>query len=121
MRTFGEAEPFVRELAALSDKLQVVVHDVEAEPATAAKYGLDRASDAESPGSGAIRFLRLPVGYGFSPVETSGCRNRLTSSCVDSIRTSTCRSLSPRLDPTAAVRPGWPTRCLSPIRRLRRI
>jgi len=34
----GEAEPFVRELATLSDKLEVVVHDVQAEPALADEY-----------------------------------------------------------------------------------
>jgi hypothetical protein len=30
-----EAEPFMRELADLSDKVEVVVHDVQAEPARA--------------------------------------------------------------------------------------
>ena len=66
--TCSEAEPFVRELAALSDKLEVVVHDVQAEPAVAEQYGVDgalpvilieavpTAEAGESPGSGAIRF-----------------------------------------------------------------
>jgi len=76
--TCSEAEPFVRELAALSDKFEVVVHDVQAEPAVAEQYGVDgalpvilieavpTAEAGESPGSGAIRFLGLPAGYEFS-------------------------------------------------------
>jgi hypothetical protein len=76
----SEAEPFVRELAALSDKLEVVVHDVQAEPAVAEQYAVDSElpiilvepvpeADSEagaSATSGAIRFLGLPAGYEFS-------------------------------------------------------
>jgi hypothetical protein len=63
------------ELASLSDKLEVVVHDVQAEPAVASQYDLGGAlpviliepvSDADSPRTGAIRFLGLPAGYEFS-------------------------------------------------------
>jgi hypothetical protein len=62
------------ELASLSDKLEVVVHDVQAEPAVASQYDLGGAlpviliepvSDADSPRTGAIRFLGLPAGYEF--------------------------------------------------------
>ncbi|HEX8967039.1 MAG TPA: hypothetical protein VF937_04110 [Chloroflexota bacterium] len=76
----AEAEPFVRELATLSDKLDVVVHDVQAEPALASRYALDgqlpailvervsadEAEPADSATQGAIRFLGLPAGYEFS-------------------------------------------------------
>jgi hypothetical protein len=76
----GEAEPFVRELAALSGKLEVVVHDVQAEPALAEQYGVrdllpailletvaaDGAAADPAPGQGAVRFLGLPAGYEFS-------------------------------------------------------
>jgi alkyl hydroperoxide reductase subunit AhpF len=82
--TCAEAEPFARELATLSDKLEVVVHDVQAEPVLAEQYrvqGLlpaillepvaadaDDASQAPSqaPSQGAVRFLGLPAGYEFS-------------------------------------------------------
>jgi hypothetical protein len=37
----GEAEPFARELATLSDKLEVIVHDVQAEPAIAEQFDVD--------------------------------------------------------------------------------
>ncbi len=73
----GEAEPFVRELATLSDKLEVVVHDVLAEPALAEQYGVrgllptillePLADDGEEAAThGALRFLGLPAGYEFS-------------------------------------------------------
>ena len=69
----------MRELATLSDKLEVVVHDVQAEPALTDQYRLDGLpailieqvmSDdgAESPSAlyGAMRFLGMPAGYEFS-------------------------------------------------------
>ena len=77
----GEAEPFVRELATLSDKLEVVVHDVQAEPAVAEQYHVHDVLPAillepitveavgeagESTGQGAVWFLSLPAGYEFS-------------------------------------------------------
>jgi hypothetical protein len=77
----GETEPFVRELATLSDKLEVAVHDVQAEPAVAEQYGVHGVLPAillaaittepvgettKSTGQGAIRFLGLPAGYEFS-------------------------------------------------------
>ncbi len=78
--TCSEAEPFARELAALTDKLEVVVHDVQAEPALAQQYGTDGALPvlvvepvpqagaelAASTPSGGMRFVGLPAGYEFS-------------------------------------------------------
>ncbi len=74
--TCSEAEPFARELAALSDKLEVVVHDVQAEPDSAQQYGIDGtlpviqvepvAEDDAPAMSGAMRFVGLPAGYEFS-------------------------------------------------------
>src|SRR6266536_887588 len=78
----GEAERFVRELATLSDKLEIVVHDVQAEPDLAEQYGVhgllpailietviaEMIDDAgESTGQGAVRFLGLPARYEFRP------------------------------------------------------
>jgi hypothetical protein len=76
----GEAEPFVRELATLSNKLEVVVHDVQAEPSLADRYGVqgllpaillepveaDGDTAAGEPPQGGVRFLGLPAGYEFS-------------------------------------------------------
>lgn len=82
----AEAEPFARELATLSDKLEVVVHDVQAEPDLAEQYGvrgllpaimLEPVSDeaaagggggeaTQAPTHGTVRFLGLPAGYEFS-------------------------------------------------------
>jgi hypothetical protein len=78
----AEAEPFVRELATLSDKLEVVVHNVREEPEVAQQYGVQGllptillepvgprgapGADGAGPGHGAIRFLGLPAGYEFS-------------------------------------------------------
>lgn len=76
----AEAEPFVRELASLSDKLEVVVHNVKEEPGFAEQHGvvgllpvilLERVAAAESADTdgaahGAVRFLGLPAGYEFS-------------------------------------------------------
>ena len=74
----AEAEPFARELAGLSEKLEVAVHDVQAEPEIAEQYAVDgalpilkveRVTEDESDASdtlGAIRFLGLAAGYEFS-------------------------------------------------------
>jgi len=77
----AEAEPFVRELATLSDKLQVVVHNATDEPEAARLYsaqGLlpviqlepvaadDPPAEVETRSAGAIRFVGLPAGYEFS-------------------------------------------------------
>ncbi len=75
--TCGEAEPFARELATLSDKLDVVVHDVQTEPGVADEYGVHgllpamliepvAADQDETPSHGALRFLGMPAGYEFS-------------------------------------------------------
>ncbi len=77
----GDAEPFAREPATISDKLEVVVHDVQAEPALAEQYRLEGllpailiepvvddagSAAAEPPAHGAMRFIGLPAGYEFS-------------------------------------------------------
>ena len=77
----AEAEPFVRELASLSDKLEVVVHNVKEEPELAEQHGVagllpvialervvsaDGPAQTEAPAHGAVRFLGLPAGYEFS-------------------------------------------------------
>ena len=76
----GEAEPFVRGLATLSDKLEVVVHDVQADPALAEQYHVGKllpailiepvapegAAADPAPSQGTVRFLGLPAGYEFS-------------------------------------------------------
>ena len=78
--TCSEAEPFARELAALSDKLEVLVHDLQAEPALAEQFGTNGtlpviqvepvsdagAEDTTPKTSGAMRFVGLPAGYEFS-------------------------------------------------------
>ena len=68
----------MRELATLSDKLEVVVHDGQAEPSIAEHYGVEGLLPAiliepaapndgvQSPVHGAMRFLGLPEGYEFS-------------------------------------------------------
>jgi thiol-disulfide isomerase/thioredoxin len=80
----AEAEPFVRELATLSDKLEVVVHNVREEPEVAQQYGVqgllpaillecvaqDGAGDTDAPMQGAVRFLGLPARYEFSTLVT---------------------------------------------------
>jgi hypothetical protein len=78
--TCAEAEPFARELATLSDHLEVVVHDVQVEPEAAELYtlegqvpailvepiaGADAGAFASNAG-GVLRFLGLPSGYEFS-------------------------------------------------------
>jgi alkyl hydroperoxide reductase subunit AhpF len=72
----AEAEPFARELATLSDKLEVVVHNVQEEPAVAEQYAIRELpaillepvgeDEAGTPAQGTIRFLGLPAGYEFS-------------------------------------------------------
>jgi alkyl hydroperoxide reductase subunit AhpF len=75
--TCADAEPFVRELARLSEKLEVVVHDVQADPAISDQYGVHgtlpailvepgSASGEDSASHGAMRFLGMPAGYEFS-------------------------------------------------------
>jgi alkyl hydroperoxide reductase subunit AhpF len=94
----AEAEPFVRELAALSDKLEVVVHDVQAEPVVGQQYSIDGtlpailvepAEDGEP--HGAIRFFGLPAGYEFSTlvadiVDVSNASVSLSESAQQELR-----------------------------------
>ena len=99
--TCGEAEPFARELAGLSEKLEVVVHDVLTEPALADQYrvqGLLPAilvepvlADDEAATCGALRFLGLPSGYEFSTliadiVDVSTGQLALADSTQDELR-----------------------------------
>ena len=68
-----DAEPFLRELASLSDKFEVVVHNAREEGDLAREYeveGLLPAIILEPGGDGddvgRLRFLGLPAGYEFS-------------------------------------------------------
>jgi alkyl hydroperoxide reductase subunit AhpF len=75
-----EAEELVNELAAVSEKLEVAVHDVKQDPDTGRAYGingmvpavvLEPASNTSAgagppAGMGRIRFFGLPAGYEFS-------------------------------------------------------
>lgn len=101
----AEAEPFVRELATLSDKLEVVVHDVQADRAVAEQYAVDgtlpvilvepgSADEEEARASsrqGAVRFVGLPAGYEFSTliadiVDVSSGRLSLSASVQAELR-----------------------------------
>lgn len=75
--TLANAEPMLREVASLSDKLEVTVHNTQEESALAYQYGvaetlpailLEAIPDEGEPAieTGPIRFLGLPTGYEFS-------------------------------------------------------
>jgi alkyl hydroperoxide reductase subunit AhpF len=64
-----DEEQLLSELAELSDKLSLEVHEVGAEPQVAAQAGIERVPalvvrSAATPG--AVRFFGLPAGYEFS-------------------------------------------------------
>jgi alkyl hydroperoxide reductase subunit AhpF len=63
-----ETEALVRELAELSDKVQLEAHDVQAEPESATAAGVDKFPAVLLHGSnaGTVRFLGAPSGYEFS-------------------------------------------------------
>jgi alkyl hydroperoxide reductase subunit AhpF len=63
-----EAEALIRELAELTDRVQVEAHDVAAEPDSAAAAGVTRVPAVVLHGTnaGKVRFLGAPSGYEFS-------------------------------------------------------
>ena len=63
-----ETEALVRELAELSDKVQVEAHDIQADPDSATAAGVDKVPAVLLHGSnaGTVRFLGAPSGYEFS-------------------------------------------------------
>ncbi len=72
--TCEEAQQLLQEVADLSDKVELSVHDVKLEPELARSYGVDgalpsfvleRAEPADDV-MGKVRFLGLPAGYEFS-------------------------------------------------------
>ena len=97
----GEVEPLVRELAALSEKLEIIAHDVLAEPSLADQYcvgGLLPAifvepvsAECEAAPHGALRFFGLPAGYEFSTlvadiIDVSTGRLDLSESTQEELR-----------------------------------
>ncbi len=72
--TCEEARELVHEVAALTDQLDVAVHDVKQEPEVAQAYGVDgllpaivlEPTDGAAGDMGRVRFLGLPAGYEFS-------------------------------------------------------
>jgi hypothetical protein len=66
--TGPQTEALIRELAELSDKVQVEAHDIQAEPDFATAAGVDRVPAVLLHGSnaGTVRFLGTPSGYEFS-------------------------------------------------------
>ncbi len=72
--TCSETQELLQEVVGLSDRLEVVVHDVKTEPEMAERYGVDGSVPAivlepsqepENP-IGRMRFLGIPAGYEFS-------------------------------------------------------
>jgi alkyl hydroperoxide reductase subunit AhpF len=63
-----EAETLVRELAELTERVQVEAHDIAAEPDSAAAAGVTRVPAVLLHGrnAGKVRFLGAPSGYEFS-------------------------------------------------------
>jgi glutaredoxin-like protein len=63
-----QLESLIRELAALTDKLQVESHDIQVEPESATAAGVERVPTVLVHGAnaGAVRFLGAPSGYEFS-------------------------------------------------------
>ncbi len=94
-----ETQDLLGEVAALSDHVELVVHDVKAEPDLAARYGVDGAlptivlEPAVEPKSpqGRVRFLGIPAGYEFSTfvsdvVDVSNQRVDLTADAQAELR-----------------------------------
>ena len=63
----AQTEQLVTELAALSDKLSAAVYDMDADPAQAELYGIDKAPAIVLVGEKdhGVRFYGLPTGYEF--------------------------------------------------------
>src|SRR6476661_1395450 len=67
--TCDEEQELLGELAELSDKLVLEVHDVKSEPELAEEAGIDKLPALLLSGpndAGALRFFGLPSGYEFS-------------------------------------------------------
>lgn len=66
--TCGQTEELLEEVAALSDKLTVTVHEISSAKEEAASYGIDRVPAFVVKGAtrGRMRFLGIPAGYEFS-------------------------------------------------------
>jgi alkyl hydroperoxide reductase subunit AhpF len=64
-----DAEALFGEVAELSDKIELEIHDVREEPEVASQYGIDRVPALVLRGphdAGLVRFFGLPAGYEFS-------------------------------------------------------
>lgn len=95
-----DAEPFLRELASLSDKFEVMVHNAREEQDLAREYGvegllpaiiLEPGDDDGDGGIGRLRFLGLPAGYEFSTlvadiVDLSNRRVDLSDAAQDELK-----------------------------------
>jgi glutaredoxin-like protein len=64
--TCKETRQLLEEVAALSDKIQLTVHDIEAEKELAESLGIDRTPTTVIGGAeGRARYLGIPAGYEF--------------------------------------------------------
>lgn len=63
----AQTQQLVTELAALSDHLSATIHDIQAEPAQAERYGIDKVPAIALVGQKdyGVRFFGLPTGYEF--------------------------------------------------------
>ena len=82
--TCRETGELLREVAALSDKLDLVAHDFYTDSGTARSYGVDRipALVLEGTNRGTVRFFGSPAGYEFAVlvqdlIDISGAPSRL--------------------------------------------
>src|SRR5262249_6311200 len=66
--TCAETEEMLGEVARLSDKLKLTVHDISAAREESAQYGVDRVPALIIKGAsrGRVRFFGIPSGYEFS-------------------------------------------------------
>jgi glutaredoxin-like protein len=66
--TCGAAETLLREVADLSDKIELIIHNPQLEPEVARKYGVDKvpAVVLEGPAGARVRFFGIPAGYEFA-------------------------------------------------------
>jgi alkyl hydroperoxide reductase subunit AhpF len=82
--TCRETGELLREVAGLSDKLELVTHDFYTESDTARSYGVDRipALVLQGTNRGTVRFFGIPAGYEFAVliqdlIDISGAPSRL--------------------------------------------
>jgi alkyl hydroperoxide reductase subunit AhpF len=66
--TCEQTQELLEEVAALSDKLSVSVHEISSAKEEAASFGIDRvpAFVVKGASRGRMRFFGIPAGYGFS-------------------------------------------------------